>query len=76
MDHFDFAVVKSAFVMNESQLYEPLIAAGKPVWCVEYEEYSTVDVFTNTYCPMAKEKKFDLIYKDHDASALRRACSA
>jgi hypothetical protein len=76
MDHFEFAIVEDSFAMNVSEKYLPMIAAGKPIWCVEYEESASVDTFNNVYCPLAKQSGYDLIYKDHGASAPRRACPA
>ncbi len=76
MDHFEFAIVEDSFTLNGTDKFLPMLAAGKPIWCVEYDDMVSEDTFNNVYCPLAKQIGFDVILKDHNASGPRRACPA
>jgi hypothetical protein len=65
---FDFAVNEQCFEYSECAALAPFIAAGKPVFNVEY------NVAPATFCPQAVTRKFSSIYKHLALDPYRVGC--
>ena len=65
---FDFAVVEQCFEYDECDNYTPFVAAGKPVFEIEYE------LETSDFCPAANALNFNALKKDMDLTSERVAC--
>jgi hypothetical protein len=68
VNDFDFAVVEQCFEYDECDIYAPFIAAGKPVFEIEYE------LDTSDFCADANALNFNALKKDMDLTAQRVAC--
>jgi len=76
IDHFDFAVVEDFFHENVAPNYSAMTARGKPVFAVEYSHIVSPQLFMNTYCPLAKQLRYNLILKEQGVTAKRQGCPA
>lgn len=56
---FDFAVNESCFDYDECDVYAPFVAAGKPVYQIQYPPSDPSD-----YCDAAAEMGFDTLFKE------------
>ena len=65
---FDFAVNEQCFQYSECGTLAPFIAAGKPVFNVEYKGAP------GSFCPKAAALKFSSIFKHMDLDAYRVGC--
>jgi hypothetical protein len=65
---FDFAVVEQCFEYDECDIYTPFVAAGKPVFEIEYE------LETSDFCAAANALNFNALKKDMDLTSQRVAC--
>lgn len=65
---FDFAVNEGCFAAGECDRLLPFVAAGKPVFHVEYDEV------TATFCPTTLGLGFASIHKERDLGAWRAPC--
>jgi hypothetical protein len=65
---FDFAVNEQCFQYSECGTLTSFIAAGKPVFNVEYRGA------TGSFCPKARALKFSSIFKHMNLDAYRVAC--
>jgi hypothetical protein len=65
---FDFAVNEECVAYAECGALKPFIAAGKPVFHVEY------DLSTAAFCPTAKKLGFSSMRKRLSLNAWRQAC--
>jgi len=68
LPYFDFAVNEQCFQYRECDVLEQFIAAGKPVYGIEYE------VGTGGFCESSLERGFSTIYKRYSLKAFRRTC--
>jgi hypothetical protein len=57
---FDAAVVEDCVAFGECAAYSPFVAAGKPVFDIEYDRPP------NVFCPVAASLHFEIIGKDMD----------
>ena len=73
LDHVDFAVNEECFDNEECQLLMPFIAAGKPVFNVEYTD-GDMQAKSETLCPVSKNYKFSTLIKRLNLNAERYAC--
>lgn len=65
---FDWALNEQCFQYNECQTLLPFIAAGKPVFGIEYNGNEQV------FCPKANAWNFDFLKKNLDLGAWRLDC--
>ncbi len=65
---FDWALNESCFYYEECGALTPFIAAGKPVFVVEY------DLNPEAFCPQAKSFGFNAIYKNQDLDGFATSC--
>jgi hypothetical protein len=66
--HFDFAVNEECMQYDECDALRAFVAAGKPVFHVEYEQES------GGFCPRAKALGFSSMRKRTDLDAWRETC--
>jgi hypothetical protein len=66
--YFDFAVNEQCFQYDECEVLRRFVAAGKPVYGIEYE------VRPRAFCPSALELGFSTIYKRLSLRAFRETC--
>ncbi len=66
--YFDFAVNEQCYQYRECDVLERFIAAGKPVYGIEYE------VGTGRYCDASVAAGFSTIYKRLSLRAFRETC--
>jgi hypothetical protein len=65
---FDWAVNEQCFEFEECQLLSPFIAAGKPVFGIEYSgDFEAI-------CKQANSLNFDTLIKDISLDSTRRSC--
>jgi hypothetical protein len=67
---FDAAVVEQCVEYDECELYGAFIAAGKPVFDIEYS------LAPSAFCPAAAQLGFEIIRKRLELDAYRLACPA
>ena len=65
---FDAAVVEECVAFDECGLYSPFVAAGKPVFDIEYDRPP------NVFCPIAQSLHFEIIGKDLELNVYRSGC--
>ena len=65
---FDFAVVEQCFEYDECDLVKPFIAAGKPVFEVEYSGSSS------SFCPAARKLRINSVKARLDLDAPSTPC--
>jgi hypothetical protein len=65
---FDAAVVEECVAFDECGLYSPFVAAGKPVFDIEYNRPP------NVFCPIAQSLHFEIIGKDLELSVYVSTC--
>lgn len=65
---FDFAVNEQCSYYHECAMLTPFVAAGKPVFEIEYQ------VPTATFCPASRKLGFAAIRKQMSLSAWRQTC--
>lgn len=68
MDRFDDAVVEQCFEYEECDQYAPFVAAGKPVFEIEYNR--TPDAF----CDQANALNFNSLFKYLSLDTYRVPC--
>jgi hypothetical protein len=68
LPYVDFAVNEECFDSGECDLLQPFVAAGKPVFGVEYK------MRTTRFCPQANRMNFDFLRKRLNLNAWRVAC--
>jgi hypothetical protein len=68
LPYVDFAVNEECFDYGECSLLKPFVAAGKPVFGIEYK------MPTSQFCPRANRMNFDFLRKRRDLNAWRAAC--
>jgi hypothetical protein len=66
--YFDFAVNEECFQFNECGMLKPFIAAGKPVFGIEY------NLSAASFCPQANSMNMDFLKKNLSLDAARTAC--
>lgn len=66
--YVDFAVNEQCFEYSECDLVAPFIAAGKPVFNIEY------NLSTSSFCPQANSMNFDSLKKNLSLDAARTSC--
>jgi hypothetical protein len=66
--HFDFAVNEECMQYDECEVLRVFVAAGKPVFHVEYEQES------GGFCPRARALGFSSMRKRMDLDAWRETC--
>ena len=65
---FDAAVVEQCLEFDECELYRPFVAAGKPVFDIEYS------LAPGAFCPAAAQLGFEIIAKRLELDAYRVSC--
>jgi len=65
---FDWALNEQCFEMDECDLLDPFVVAGKAVFGVEYEGNP------DEFCPAMNAKNFDWLFMDWDLDGNRTAC--
>jgi hypothetical protein len=65
-------LILSEFVSN----YASVFCTTDPVFAVEYSHVVSPQLFTNTYCPLAKQLRYNLILKEQGVTPKRQACPA
>ena len=65
---FDAAVVERCLEFDECELYTPFVAAGKPVFDIEYS------LAPGAFCPAAAQLGFEIIAKRLEMDAYRLSC--
>ena len=68
VDRFDGAVVEQCFEYDECDQYVPFVAAGKPVFEIEYNRAP------DTFCDQANALNFNSLYKHLSLDAYRVPC--
>lgn len=68
VSYFDFAVNEECYQYNECSILKPFIAAGKPVFGIEY------NLSTASFCPQANGSNFDFLKKNLSLDAARTSC--
>lgn len=68
LPYFDFAVNEECFDYRECAALKPFIAAGKPVFGIEYRRP------WKSFCPKANALNFDFLLKRRKLDAWRKAC--
>jgi hypothetical protein len=68
LPYFDFAVNEQCFQYHECDVLERFIAAGKPVFGIEYE------VERSRFCASSLERGFSTIFKRYSLRAFRETC--
>ncbi len=68
LDRFDGAVVEQCFEYNECDLYAPFVAAGKPVFEIEYNRAP------DAFCGQANALNFNSLFKRLSLDAYRVSC--
>jgi hypothetical protein len=66
--YFDAAVVEECVAFDECSLYSPFVAAGKPVFDIEYDRPPSA------FCPVAARLHFEIVGKDLDLSVYLSTC--
>jgi endo-alpha-1,4-polygalactosaminidase (GH114 family) len=71
LPYYDWALTESCFAEGWCDQVAPFVAAGKPVFAVEYTDAGmTLDAF----CPQAEAMNFNAILKHRDLDAWWEAC--
>lgn len=70
VSYFDFTVNEQCFEYDECDTLTPFIAAGKPVWQLEYGTQSRAAAV----CADANARNFDTLVKNLDLDAARISC--
>jgi hypothetical protein len=65
---FDAAVVEDCVALRECAQYSPFVAAGKPVFDIEYNRPPSA------FCPVAASLQFEIIGKELDLSVYISTC--
>jgi hypothetical protein len=65
---FDAAVVEQCVEFGECELYSPFVAAGKPVFDIEYARPPSA------FCPTARKLHFTIVGKHESLDAYRTHC--
>ncbi|RIK35843.1 MAG: endo alpha-1,4 polygalactosaminidase [Chloroflexi bacterium] len=65
---FDFATVEQCYQFNECAVWDAFVAAGKPVFVIEYSGVTT------SFCPQANAANFNALKKRLELDAWRQAC--
>jgi hypothetical protein len=65
---FDAAVVEECIALGECPAYSAFVAAGKPVFDIEYDRPPSA------FCPVAASLHFEIVGKDLDLSVYRSSC--
>jgi hypothetical protein len=68
LPYFDFQVNEQCFQYRECDRLDPFIAAGKPVYGIEYE------VEPAKFCASSLDRGFSTIYKRYSLRAFREVC--
>lgn len=68
VSHYDFAVNEECFQYDECSLLKPFVAAGKPVFGIEY------NLSSSSFCPKANTSNFDFQKKRLSLDAWVEAC--
>lgn len=68
VSEYDWAINESCSVYNECYYMDPFIAAGKPVFSLNYQGDTT------TVCSQLNARNFDAIFKQVDLGAYRLPC--
>ena len=71
LPYFDWALTEDCFADNWCEQVAPFIAAGKPVFAVEYTDKN---INTTQFCSKAKQLKFNAIIKKRELDAWRHTC--
>jgi endo-alpha-1,4-polygalactosaminidase (GH114 family) len=74
VSHFDWAMTEDCFADEWCEEMSPFTDAGKAVFAAEYTDQLTTNRFLNQVCPQAEVLNMDVILKDRDLDAWRRAC--
>jgi hypothetical protein len=74
VSHFDWAMTEDCFADEWCEEMSPFTDAGKAVFAAEYTDQLTTNQFLNQVCPQAEVLNLDVILKDRDLDAWRRAC--
>ena len=68
LPYFDWILNEECFSYNECDLLLPFVAAGKPVFVIEYE------LSPQEFCERANEMNFNALHKNWDLDAYRVSC--
>lgn len=68
LPYFDWALNEQCFQYDECDQLLPFVAAGKPVFGIEYESD------TDSFCSQANKMNFDFLKKNWDLDAWRVSC--
>lgn len=68
VNHYDFAVNEECFQYDECNLLKPFVAAGKPVFGIEY------NLSSSSFCPKANTLNFDFQKKKLSLDAWVETC--
>ncbi|MXS79019.1 hypothetical protein ABF87_13835 [Nitrosomonas sp. JL21] len=68
VNHYDFAVNEECYQYDECNLLKPFVAAGKPVFGIEY------NLSSSSFCPKANASNFDFQKKRLSLDAWVEAC--
>ena len=71
LPHFDWALTEDCFVQGWCEQLSGFVAAGKPVFSVEYTD---TGVTKDQFCPQAEALGFNAILKNRELDAHREAC--
>lgn len=71
---FDWVITESCLVEGWCAQAAPFIAAGKPVWAIEYTDTVTADRFRTELCPQAATLGVNAALKRRTLDAWRQAC--
>ena len=69
--YFDFAITEDCFDQGWCGMMSPFVKQGKAVLAAEYTD---TGIKPRQFCPEAKRRKFDAIYKKRNLNAWRRGC--
>ncbi len=71
VNDFDWALTEDCFYQNWCDQMKPFIQQGKAVFAAEYTD---TGIMLDDFCPLAKEIKFSVIFKNRGLDAFRKTC--